>query len=82
MKQQTLIELLNEMICRDFDIEETAEVLNDINEYLIARREANRIEEDEEYREFWAESQYRRKKWMLEMLEKYSIELTLDEIEA
>ena len=82
MKQQTLIELLNEMICRDFDIEETAEVLNDINEYLIARREANRLEEDEDYREFWAESQYRRKKWMLEMLEKYSIELTLDEIEA
>lgn len=82
MKQQTLIKLLNEMMCRDFDIEETAEVLNDINEYLIAKREANRIEEDEDYREFWAESQYRRKKWMLEMLEKYSIELTLDEIEA
>ena len=82
MKQQTLIELLNEMICRDFDIEETAEVLNDINEYLIARREANRLDKDEDYRESWAESQYRRKKWMLEMLEKYSIELTLDEIEA
>lgn len=82
MKQQTLIELLNEMICRDFDIEETAEVLNDINEYLFARREANRLDKDEDYRESWAESQYRRKKWMLEMLEKYSIELTLDEIEA
>lgn len=82
MKQQTLIELLNEMICRDFDIEETAEVLNDINEYLIARREANRLDKDEDYRESWAESQNRRKKWMLEMLEKYSIELTLDEIEA
>lgn len=82
MKQQTLIELLNEMICRDFDIEETAEVLNDINEYLIARREANRLDKDEDYRESWAESQNRRKKWMLEMLEKYYIELTLDEIEA
>jgi len=82
MKQQTLIELLNEMMCRDFDFEETAEVLNDINEYLIARREANRLDKDEDYRESWAELQYRRKKWMFEALEKYSIELTLDEIEA
>lgn len=37
MKQQTLIELLNEMMCRDFDIEETAEVVNDINEYRCVR---------------------------------------------
>ena len=37
MKQQTLIELLNEITCRDFDIEEMAEVLNDINEYRCVR---------------------------------------------
>ena len=81
MKKENVKRLLTEMIEREFDTNEVAEVFDDIDHYLFSIRESKRESETKEYREFWGSqiADYRRR--LTETLENYSLDYTIEEIE-
>ena len=81
MKKENIKRLLTEMIEREFDTDEIADVFRYIDQYLFSIRESKREEETAYYRKFWGNEIAHYRKWLEEALEKYSLEYTIEEIE-
>ena len=81
MRQEKIKDLLNEILEREFTIEEIAEVFGIINGYLSSKKEANCMEEDEEYRRVHAKSIPLFRKWTEEALANYGLNYTIEDIE-
>lgn len=81
MKKENIKRLLTEMIEREFDTNEIADVFYYIDKYLFSVRESKRESETDEYREFWGNQIEDYRKWLVYTLEKYSLEYTIEEIE-
>jgi hypothetical protein len=74
-------ELLNELIEREFTIDEMAELFGDVRNYLSALKESQRKEEDESYRQVHAESVPRYRKWLQQTLDALGLDYTIEEFE-
>ena len=81
MKKENVKRLLTEMIEREFDTNEIADVFYYIESYLSAIRNSQREGEDEEYLNFWKKEIPTYRKWLEEKLEEYSLDYTIQEIE-
>lgn len=81
MKKENVKRLLTEMIDREFDIYEVAEVFSCIDTYLFSVRESNRASDTEANRKFWRNEIDRYREWLEETLENYSLDYTIEEIE-
>ena len=82
MKKESVKRLLTEMIDREFQTDEIADVFYYIDHYLFSIRESKRESETDNYREFWGSQIPVYRKWLEECLEKYSLDYSLEEIEA
>lgn len=82
MKREKTKQLLNELIEREFTIEEIAELFENIRNYLFALKESGRADEDEDYRQFHASCLPNSRKWLKETLDAMGLDYTLEEIEA
>ena len=80
MKKENIKRLLTEMIEREFDIDEIAEVFNSIDHYLFSIRESKRESATDEYRKFWRGEIFHYCNWLAETLDKYSLDYTIQEI--
>ena len=81
MKKENIKRLLTEMIDREFDTDEIADVFCHIDKYLFSIRESKRKEEADYYRDFWRSQIDYYRKWLKEKLEDYSLDYTIQEIE-
>ena len=81
MKKENVKRLLTEMIEREFDTNEIADVFNDIDHYLFSIRESKNEKCDDEYREFWGSQIQHYCEQLEETLEKYCLDFTIEEIE-
>ena len=81
MKKENIKRLLTEMIEREFDTNEIADVFYYIDRYLFSLRESKREEETDYYRKFWGGEIAHYRKWLEEALEKYTLDYTIEEIE-
>lgn len=81
MKKENIKRLLTEMIEREFDTYEIADVFRYIDQYLFSIRESKREEETAYYREFWESEIPHYREWLEKTLEKYSLDYTIKEIE-
>lgn len=81
MKRKKVKELLNELIEREFTIDEMAELFGDVRNYLSALKESKREEEDESYRKAHAESVPRYRKWLQETLDSLGLNYTIEDFE-
>ena len=81
MKREKVKELLNEMIEREFTLDEMAELFGDVRNYLSAKKESQREEEDESYRQFHAESVPLYRKWLQQTLDALGLDYTIEEFE-
>lgn len=81
MKKEKIKELFQELIEREFQIDEIAELFYHINEYLFAKRESQRKGESKFYKESWKESSVRWRKRLQEKLDDFSLDYTIEDIE-
>ena len=81
MKKENIKRLLTEMIEREFDTDEIADVFYYIDRYLFSIRESKRGEETDSYRKFWESEIPHYREWLEKALEKYSLDYTIEEIE-
>lgn len=82
MKQEKLKELLNELIERDFTIEEVCVLFDEVESYLSEKKESERVEEDEDYRKFHAMNVPICRKWLQERLDAFGLNYTIEDFEA
>lgn len=82
MKREKVKQLMNELIERDFTIDEIANLMSDVKDYLSALKESQREEEDEDYREFHAMTVPRYRKWLQDTLDAMGLEYTIEDFEA
>lgn len=81
MKREKVKQLMNELIERDFTIDEIANLMGDVKDYLSALKESQREEEDEDYREFHAMSVPRYRKWLQDTLNAMELNYTIEDFE-
>lgn len=81
MAQTIAKRLLIEMALRNFSLNEATEVMSSIEDYTHSKRESKRETEDEDYRRAHASSLRHYRKWLIETLEKYNLNYTIEEIE-
>lgn len=81
MKKEKVKELLNELVEREFTIEEMADLFGDAERYLSAKRESEREEEDEDYRAFHTRSVPIYRNWLQQTLDKYALDYTIEDFE-
>ena len=81
MEKENIKRLLTEMIEREFDTNEIADVFYYIDSYLFSLRESKREEETDSYRKFWESEIPHYCEWLEKALEKYSLDYTIEEIE-
>lgn len=81
MAQTIAKRLLVEMALRNFSLNEATKVMSSIEDYTHSKRESQREEESEDYRRAHAHSLPRYRKWLIETLEKYNLNYTIEEIE-
>lgn len=81
MTKENIKNVLTEMLEREFTIEEIADVFGWINDYLNAKKKANCMEEDEEYRRAHAKRIPLFRKWAEEALANYGLNYTIEDIE-
>ena len=81
MKKEKLKELLNELAEREFTIEEIADLFDDAERYLSAKKESEREEEDEDYRTFLTRSIPLYREWLQHTLDKYALDYTIEDFE-
>ena len=81
MKKENIKRMLTEMIEREFDTNEIADVFYYIDHYLFSIRESKNEKETDEYKEFWYSQipDYRNK--LIETLDNYSLDYKIEEIE-
>lgn len=80
MKKENIKRLLTEMIEREFDTDEIADVFSYIDRFLFSIRESKRDGETDEYRTFWKSQIPYYRKCLKETLEKYYLDYTIKEI--
>ena len=81
MKKEKVKELLNELIEREFTIEEISDLFDYVDCYLSAKRESNREVEDEDYRKFHAVNIPRYRKWLQDKLDSYGLDYSIEDFE-
>ena len=81
MKKENIKRLLTEMIEREFDTNEIADVFYYIDSYLSSFRESKREEETDFYRKFWESEIPHYREWLEKALGEYSLDYTIEEIE-
>ena len=81
MKREKVKELMNELIERDFTIDEIAELFGDVRNYISAKTESQREEEDEDYRHFHAMSLKHYRKWLQETLDRFALDYSIEDFE-
>jgi len=81
MKKENIKRLLTEMIEREFDTNEIADVFYYIDHYLFSIRESKREKETDSYRKFWENEIPHYREWLGKALGKYSLDYTIEEIE-
>lgn len=81
MKREKVKELLNELIEREFTIDEISDLIGDVKDYLYALKESQREEEDEDYRKFHAMSVPTYRKWLQETLDAMGLDYTIEDFE-
>ena len=81
MKREKVKQLMNELIERDFTIDEIANLMGDVKNYLSALKESQREEEDEDYRKFHAMAVPRYRKWLQDTLNAMELNYTIEDFE-
>lgn len=81
MKREKVKQLMNELIEHEFTVEEIANLFGDVKNYLSAKKESEREEEDEDYREFHAMSVPRYRKWLQDTLNAMELNYTIEDFE-
>lgn len=81
MKKENIKRMLTEMIEREFDTYEIADVFYYIDRYLFSIRESKNEKETDEYKEFWYRQIPYYRNRLIEKLDNYSLDYTIEEIE-
>lgn len=81
MKREKVKELLNELIEREFTIEEISDLFGDVLNYLDEKKAANAEYEDKKYREVHAKTVPLYRQWLQETLDSLGLDYTIEDFE-